>query len=337
MKIVAFVYSVLLSTVLFGAKSPTSYVDPFIGTAGDFGQLDPAATLPFGMIKLGPDTEPLNHSGYNYNADKIIGFSHNRLPGVGCSGAGGFLRIKPGVGKMTAKAESYIKESEKASVGYYAVTFKNKISAELTASSHVGWHRYVFPKSEQSYVAIDINSTFAEFINSDYKIINGKEIVGYIEAKNNCNFGRVKNYLSIVADKKIEKVVEKDKIIYLVFSTEANEQVELQAALSPISIEQARADRIVDCDQKNFELVRKNAESAWNALLSRIYVEGKEEYKKIFYTHLYHSYLMPVNSTSPGGVYQYIKVRTAICTKPTAILIMIPGQSGIHSEQNILL
>jgi len=47
------------------------------------------------MIKVGPDTDPGNHSGYNYNAKKIKGFLHNRIGGVGCTGAGGILRILP--------------------------------------------------------------------------------------------------------------------------------------------------------------------------------------------------------------------------------------------------
>ena len=75
----------------------SKYVDLFIGTAGDNGQLDPAAQVPFGMVKLGPDTDPVNHSGYDYNALKISGFSHNRISGVGCKGVGGNIRILPGL------------------------------------------------------------------------------------------------------------------------------------------------------------------------------------------------------------------------------------------------
>jgi putative alpha-1,2-mannosidase len=65
------------------------YVNVFMGTAGDHGQLSPSASLPFGMVKLGPETEPTNHSGYDYNAKKFKEFSHTRTEGVGCKGAGG--------------------------------------------------------------------------------------------------------------------------------------------------------------------------------------------------------------------------------------------------------
>ena len=83
----------LVSITAKSQKSVTDYVDLFICTAGDHGQLDPSATVPFGMIKLGPDTDPGNHSGYDFNSKKISGFSHNRISGTGCNGAGGNLRF----------------------------------------------------------------------------------------------------------------------------------------------------------------------------------------------------------------------------------------------------
>jgi putative alpha-1,2-mannosidase len=67
------------------------YVDPFICTLGDHGQLYPGAVVPFGMVKLSPDTYPGSltgngnwaHSGYNYADTKIRGFSHLRIGGAG--------------------------------------------------------------------------------------------------------------------------------------------------------------------------------------------------------------------------------------------------------------
>ena len=39
-------------------KKNVDYVDPFICTLGDHGHLFPGAVVPFGMVKLGPDTYP---------------------------------------------------------------------------------------------------------------------------------------------------------------------------------------------------------------------------------------------------------------------------------------
>ena len=46
----------------------TRFVNPFVGTSGDHGQLTPSATLPFGLVKLGAETNPGNQAGYDYTS-----------------------------------------------------------------------------------------------------------------------------------------------------------------------------------------------------------------------------------------------------------------------------
>ena len=64
------------------------HVNPFIGTGGISylsANLSPGAMLPFGMVRLGPDTiakdgrKATNMSGYYYDDPRIVGFSHTRL------------------------------------------------------------------------------------------------------------------------------------------------------------------------------------------------------------------------------------------------------------------
>ena len=77
MKIKIIVLFLLVS--VFGHGQNTKYVNLFMGTSGDNGQLSPAATVPFGMIAVGPDSNPRTHAGYDYAIDKISGVSINRL------------------------------------------------------------------------------------------------------------------------------------------------------------------------------------------------------------------------------------------------------------------
>ena len=70
-------------------------VNLFAGTSGDNGQVDPGAAVPFGMVRVCPDSEPRSHAGYDFAVTRTSGISINRLSGVGCSGAGGNLSIKP--------------------------------------------------------------------------------------------------------------------------------------------------------------------------------------------------------------------------------------------------
>src|SRR5262245_40055798 len=82
-------------------------VDPRIGTGGlgyAVGTTNPGASLPFGMIKPGPDTgigatqiSFLNCTGYHYDQTHVWGFSHSRINGMGVPDYGAVL-VTPTVG-----------------------------------------------------------------------------------------------------------------------------------------------------------------------------------------------------------------------------------------------
>ncbi|HPI74597.1 MAG TPA: hypothetical protein PLZ01_14385, partial [bacterium] len=55
--------AVALSCSRTDRKKSVDYVDPFICTLGDHGHLFPGAVVPFGMVKLGPDTYPSSLTG----------------------------------------------------------------------------------------------------------------------------------------------------------------------------------------------------------------------------------------------------------------------------------
>ena len=113
----------------------TSWVDPFIGTAAH-GHTHPAATMPFGMVQLGPDTRTSMMdwdacSGYHYSDTTIYGFSHTHLSGTGIPDYCDIL-VTPFVGKIELEPEQYKsafdKKTESAAPGYYGVTLsKNNI------------------------------------------------------------------------------------------------------------------------------------------------------------------------------------------------------------------
>ena len=48
----------------------TKYVNLFIGTSGDNGQVAPGAAAPFGMVCVCPDNDPRSHAGYDYAVTK---------------------------------------------------------------------------------------------------------------------------------------------------------------------------------------------------------------------------------------------------------------------------
>lgn len=167
-------------------------VDPMIGTGNldisadwssgirGHGHVYPGATVPFGMVQLGPDTTggpsalPYDWdrtSGYQYDDPYISGFAHTHLSGAGI-GSGGEVSFLPTLApvdkatlaKINGTSVTYNAQfshaDENAAPGYYSVRMSPKgtgnppwnvqgatILAEMTATSHAGVHRYTYSPS----------------------------------------------------------------------------------------------------------------------------------------------------------------------------------------------
>ena len=282
------------------------FVNLFVGTADDHGQMDPSACVPFGMVKLGPDTEPLGHAGYEFDTDLVRGFSHNRIGGVGCRGAGGNVLIKPGIGELNDLPSQILKPTEQASPGYYSVSFSNGIKAEMTATNQVGYHKYTFPGTDSAYLMINPTSSFDRVKIIDYQVlsISTKEITGYVSAENVCNKGAYTTYFVIKADREFKTIERKHDLLYWSIGDTHNTEINLQVILSPISVDQARRDYQKLFANQDFQKAKQEARAKWKELLGRIQVSGNKEHMSLFYTFLYRSLLTPVNTTSSDDTYQ---------------------------------
>ena len=161
-------------------NDPYNAVDPFIGTGGE-GHTYPGATVPYGMVQLSPDTQIKSRtegygwaSGYRYDDQTIVGFSHTHFSGAGHSDLGDVLLMpisgepklergdvnKPGSGYTSR----FHHETEQASPGYYAVTLDDyNVRAELTTSARVGMHRYTFPKGKPAHVLVDLRTSMYDY------------------------------------------------------------------------------------------------------------------------------------------------------------------------------
>ncbi len=176
----------ILATSCTREEHLSDYVDPMIGTRGP-GNSVPGPTRPHAPVKLSPDciTSPLG--GYEYDDLSIAGFSHCHLEGSG-GGAYGFVLVTPYVGSpgaiLTGECFSrYTHEREHAEVGYYAVDLLDYgVRAELTATEHVGLHRYTFPADTSALVLIDLGHSLA-YPNADgwIKILGDSAVAGYAQ------------------------------------------------------------------------------------------------------------------------------------------------------------
>ena len=277
----------------------TKYVNLFIGTSGDNGQVAPGAAAPFGMVCVCPDNDPRSHAGYDYAVTKVSGISVNRLSGVGCSGGGGNLRIRP----VAPSQELHIKKSrEKATPGYYSTAFTNGIKTELTATNAMAVERYKFPRSLSAALWIDFASTFEDVATCHYKRISETCIEGYVQAKNVCGHGRYKLYFSLNTSHPFQLEEQKQTTACLTFGKKVR-SVEVRIGLSALSSELASWE-CARWEKMDFEDVKSRTADQWEKQLSAIDVKGgRKDDRVIFYTSLYRTYLSPADVSSPDGAY----------------------------------
>ncbi len=282
------------------AKAPWEYVNLFMGTAGDNGQVTPAAAVPFGMLAVGPDCTPRQHSGYDYLISDISGISINRPSGVGCSGGGGNVRIIPDVPSARLKL---VKETENAAPGYYGVTLDNGVSCEFTTTGNVAVERYVYPAGVKPVMTVDFAACLIGGAEAEIRTIGSNTISGWLTSKNLCSHGRYKLWFDFASSEPFTVAEQNGAKVVLDFAQNTKNDVEVRVAVSPVSAE-ASAKLMKDAAGKTFEDVRTAALDDWNRQLTVMRPEGgTEDDKAIFYTSLYRAFLSPADVTSPDGSY----------------------------------
>jgi len=323
------------------------WVNPFIGTGGfpTYTSADdiPGVTLPFGMVRLSPDTEfflgslfgeekTVSTAGYYYGDHRIMGFSHTRMIGTGAY-EGGHFRVIPAAGdnaQENYREGRYSKFSHKDEIaipGYYAVKLPSQgIVAELTASERVGFHRYTFTKEERPHILIDVSSALGKnksaegevYIYPERQVVEGSiRTFGSFASR----YGGIKVYFTAWFSrpfaaygvwtgnnsfKNLATIQGSDVGADLSFSKTGSEQVvELKLGISYVSIENARANLLEEAGRFSFDEMIAKAKLAWEEKLSLIRIEGgSDDQKKIFYTALYHSLQMPTLFNDVNGDYR---------------------------------
>lgn len=304
----------------------TSAVDVFIGTENK-GNTLPGAAIPWGFVRLSPDSVAGPTSGYDSQND-IIGFSHTHVSGTGGPSKYGNFRVMPSIGETSLTDLVSPKADEVAAPGYYSVNLtKHNIKAELTATRLVGFHRYTFPQTKQAQIFFDAGSIMRpgkprlllqSILENKIQVIGKNRLEGMVKVRGGWNEGPYTLYFSAEFDREFtsygtwkggekpplapQKTSAEDKAAnvgaYLTFDTTNNQKVQLKVGVSFISMEKARANILQETPDWNFEKVRQAASGKWENVLSKIRIEGASaEQHQIFYTALYHAQYMPSDLT----------------------------------------
>lgn len=306
----------------------TRWVNPFIGTGAVESALSgnnyPGATVPFGMVQLSPDTREApdwaQASGYDYNDSTIYGFSHTRLSGTGASDFIDILMFPTQSGK---RQSGFAHEQESARPGYYQVMLAEEgIRAELTASTHVGVHRYTYPHEGAAQVWLDLDhsankgSWGRRIIQSQIRIISPNVVEGYRIitgwAKLRKIYFHIEFSMPILSSelsdgdrRHVDTPVINGTNLHGLFSFDrkGNDELIAKVALSPVSIENARQNMAAEVPAWSFDEVSAAAEQSWENELGKIQIQGTDLQKTIFYTALYHTMVQPNTMSDANGEY----------------------------------
>jgi len=338
-------------------KSYIEYVNPFVGTK-NMGHTYPGATVPFGMVQLSPETDTVQFetngkyngdvykycSGYQFDDNTIVGFSHTHFSGTGHSDLGDFLimptvgdlKLNPGTSKNpdSGYRSRFSHDIEVAEPAYYKVLLKDyNILAEHTATNRVGFHKYTFPESDKSHIILDLISgiynhkeknvwTFVRVENdtliTGYRQTNGwartKTVYfAMVFSKPFYQYGHKKYDNSIYKGfwrkfdetKNFPEMAGKNIRAYFDFKTKKDEEIKIKFALSSVSTEGALKNLKFEIPNWDFEKVKTESQNEWNKELSKIEVEMmNKKDMETFYTALYHSFLGPITYMDVDGAYR---------------------------------
>lgn len=295
------------------------YIDPYIGTGGH-GHTFVAASVPFGMIQVGP-TGFLKGwdwcSGYHYSDKVIRGFCHMHLSGTGCSDLCDVL-LMPNTGDVKVRAGSdgnpdsgfasrFSHDRETVSPYYYSVMLDDyNTKVELAATERVAIHKYHFPADEPGHVVVDLHAGSTDrpvetFINQidertfvGYRFSSGwardqrvffairlqKEATGFNVYSNNVQIEG-----TAAADTKVKGVIKFAK---------SSEPVMLKVGISPVSMDKAIANIDAEIPGWDFDKVVAESKQNWSNELDKIKVESNDDsVKRAFYTAVYHTMVAP--------------------------------------------
>ncbi len=300
----------------------TSLVDTRIGSGGH-GHVFVGANVPFGLVQVGPTSIPQGWdwcSGYHDSDSTVIGFSHTHLSGTGCGDLFD-ITLMPVTGKDLTYARgvesdpgsglwSYADRSREVTrPGYYSVPLERYgITAEMTSTSRVGFHRYTFPQSADGAVIIDLRNGGCDDRATDASMApaGNNMIVGHRHsrgwAKNQkvffaMEFSRPFDSFELTGDDKLYGRAG--------FSTADGERILVKVALSPVSIEGALFNLRAELPGWDFDATAGQADELWERELSRIRVNTTdEEARKIFYTCMYHTMIAPSEFCDVNGDYR---------------------------------
>ncbi|WP_107311534.1 GH92 family glycosyl hydrolase [Burkholderia metallica] len=289
----------------------TQFVNPLIGTqvnadSGYAGNVNPGATVPFGMVNFGPNTPRYDFNGSGgylsssgASSGTIDFFSVTHLSGVGCPGQGAVAMLPSDGANAIAPNGSpagvdYNYSDETAQPGYYKVRLANGIVTELSATARSGLARFTYTDKDKGFFSIDAKlngnsdsgSTSITANNVALQIaVDGRSMKGQAVAPAFCTpYGTIWNapvYFYATFDKPLRKQTGTSSVntasngaATLQFDlTDADKRVTVRVGISSVSTDNAQANLQAEGAALAFDDARTRAAGLWNDRLNTIQID----------------------------------------------------------------
>ena len=290
------------------AQEAKDYVDPRIGSEG-LGRVFIGPCMPFGMAKPGPDCGVGNNAGWAPMPAAVSGFSQTHVSGTGGGPKYGNILIRPFHGPDQHRATEHIE------LGKYTCTLQESgIKAEVTAGRKASFYRFSYPEGTLPHVEVDLQ----HFLGRN-PVPKAREAQQFEEAR--LDSTRLPDGLFSYHGHQTISGGWNNGAPYTVYfhamprlcqadaTTQATTDVTtatdgghgyvmlLKVGISFVSEEQARLNAESDLPDWDFDAAHRRCLSEWQGLLSRLPIndEATTPVKRMYYTALYHTCLMPTD------------------------------------------
>ena len=310
--------------------APVDLVNVMIGTAAE-GQTFPATGVPFAMTQWTPETrsgEAKCVAPY-YAADKRIeGFRGSHFLSGSCAQDYGSFTVMPLVSPTAldaaGRSSAFSHSSEKASPYRYAVDLTDTgIHAEITGSERSGMMLFRFPAGTATgwldvanNVRLGSGTMHIDPVRQEitgenpvYRIYAGSGQAAGFSGYVVIQFDRLFKVGGTWSDKQasagsVEQASSGKPIGgYVSFPLKADETVRVRIGTSFTSVDEARRNLAAEMPDFNFEAATQRARAAWVKALSSVQVGGGSPDRRVFYSALYHSLLLPRIDSDRSGTY----------------------------------
>lgn len=310
----------------------SQYVDPRIGSEG-LGRVFIGPSCPYGMVKPSPDCTPSPNSGWLPMPERVDGFAQVHVSGTGGGPKYGNVLVTPFGNGMDRVNHYDYREYETIRLGYYDTQFKqNGIRTEITTANRASFYRFTYPEDSLKSLAVDAGFFLGEnpvpdareaqqFVGSEIQVLSDHEVAGYTRIRGGWNNGKAYTvYFYAETDRpfvqsltwKGNRITEAqsqydsaEKTGALLHFAKNDKVVQLKVGISFLSMQKAKINAHSEIPHWSFEKVHQDLLGQWEQLLQKIEINPSTPLakKRMFYTGLYHTMLMPVDRTGENPLW----------------------------------